>query len=380
VPAPAALAGVVVYEEGDKKIEIGGRIQLQYLRIDPDFGDSSDRLFFRRLRPYLAGSVTKNWSGKIQFDFGDSIDQNEVAVKDAFMRYTGLKNTKLTFGNVKPGFSREFMTSSRYLQLVARGFAGDHNFGSPDRAIVLKYDGITGGKRLNWSAAGGVGQHDPAINRMDFDSAVVKQSDFNEGPLLVGRVDFHPLGEVRFKRGDFERGKPKFVVGGAAYVWSNDGDVNTYTLPDGTSDPAEPDKTDLDAAVGFEISGAFRGLGLSADVEYQRIHGETVDPAFTGVATATSASLYVDGETDLEILAFDGGYMLLKNRLEVAVGWDSLDADGYVDPWDRLTLGLNAFVNQHDLKFQLNYFVDRNFLGVKDSDTTSIQFQAQFVF
>ena len=34
VAASAAGAGIVVYEEGDKKLEIGGRIQLQYLDVD----------------------------------------------------------------------------------------------------------------------------------------------------------------------------------------------------------------------------------------------------------------------------------------------------------------------------------------------------------
>ena len=61
---PAAEAGVVVYEEGDKKVEIGGRIHLQFVRVDPDEGEAQNDAFFRRLRPYIAGSVTKNWEGK----------------------------------------------------------------------------------------------------------------------------------------------------------------------------------------------------------------------------------------------------------------------------------------------------------------------------
>ena len=95
--APAALAGIVVYEEGDKKVEVGGRIQLQYLYIDPENGDSFDKLFFRRLRPYVAGSVTENWWGIIVLDFGEALDENEVAVKNAYMRYTGFKNTLRLF-------------------------------------------------------------------------------------------------------------------------------------------------------------------------------------------------------------------------------------------------------------------------------------------
>ena len=80
---PAADAGIVVYEEGNKKVEIGARIQLQYLNNRPDEGQSEDTVFFRRLRPYLAGTVTENWYGKLQFDFGKTLDENEVAIKDA---------------------------------------------------------------------------------------------------------------------------------------------------------------------------------------------------------------------------------------------------------------------------------------------------------
>ena len=66
---------------------LGGRVQLQYYRADPDGGESTDDLFFRRLRPYIAGTVTENWMGKIQVDFGKAGDDDEVAVKDAYLQY-----------------------------------------------------------------------------------------------------------------------------------------------------------------------------------------------------------------------------------------------------------------------------------------------------
>ena len=82
VLALPALAGITVYEEGAKKIEIGGRVQVEYFYYDADcpdgidclledsdlLGDSSyDRIFFRRLRPYIAGSLTENWLAKMKF-------------------------------------------------------------------------------------------------------------------------------------------------------------------------------------------------------------------------------------------------------------------------------------------------------------------------
>ena len=116
VLASVSNAGIKVYEDGDKFIEIGGRMQIQYLYFSESpaegEGESNDTIFFRRLRPYIAGSVTKNWNGKIQFDFGKSLDANEVAVKDAYMQYTGWKNHKIFVGNSKTVFSRELLTSS----------------------------------------------------------------------------------------------------------------------------------------------------------------------------------------------------------------------------------------------------------------------------
>ena len=57
-----ASAGIKVYEDGDKFVEIGGRVQLQYNSVDKDGSDTEDDLFFRRLRPYIKASVTKDWN------------------------------------------------------------------------------------------------------------------------------------------------------------------------------------------------------------------------------------------------------------------------------------------------------------------------------
>ncbi|MDY6943492.1 MAG: hypothetical protein SVU69_10860, partial [Pseudomonadota bacterium] len=68
-------AGITVYEDGDKYVEIGGRLQAQYKYedFDPAVGpdaDATDDFFLRRMRFYIEGSVTENWSGIWQVDFG----------------------------------------------------------------------------------------------------------------------------------------------------------------------------------------------------------------------------------------------------------------------------------------------------------------------
>ncbi|MCP3977879.1 MAG: hypothetical protein GY716_00920 [bacterium] len=372
IAASAGSAGIVVYEEGNKKIEVGGRIQLQYLNINPESGDSRDDVFFRRLRPYIAGTVTEDWYGKIQFDFGKSLDSDEVAIKDAFMRYSGFKaeGLKLSIGNTKTPFSREFLTSSKRQQHVERTFTGDHNFGSPDRQLGLRLDGKASSGKFSYSAAVGAEHHDPASGRMDFDSPVNRQGDWNEGWVAAGRVDFHPLGYMKFDQGDFRSDDWKFTVGASGFTWSNDDDNNTFTDDDGLS--LDPDKADLDSATGFEVSSGLRGHGLSVDAAFQVVSGDTVVEDFTG-------GIYLDGTTDLEKITVEGGYMVLKN-LELALGFESQDADNYQTEFERVDVSVNWFWNKHKAKLQLTHRMATNVAGEEDVDIDTTFLQAQYVF
>ena len=68
---PAGASGITVYEgDNGQYVKLGGRIQLQYYREDPDSGSATDEVFFRRLRPYVEGSLHPDWKGKFQMDFG----------------------------------------------------------------------------------------------------------------------------------------------------------------------------------------------------------------------------------------------------------------------------------------------------------------------
>ena len=329
---------------------------------NPDVGDSTDDLFFRRLRPFIEGTVSENWAGKIQFDLGKAKDDNEVAVKDAWMRYTGWDRMKLTIGNQKMPFSRETLTSSKKQQLVERTFVGDHNYGTPDRMIGVRLDGHNESKKITWGIGLGAAELDPDAKKMDFDSGANHDSEWNEGGMVAGRVDFHPFGYLKMSQGDFDR-KKKLTVSLAAFSWSNDDDNNT-------GNPAKPD---LDSSNGFEFSFGFRAVGWSVDGEYQRVSGDTIDSSFTG-------GLYLNGTTDLDKYAVEGGYMLKSNRVEFVAGYQSLDADNYQDAWTRASVGMNYFINKHKDKVQFTYRVGENLNGISgvDMDEAFVQFQHVF--
>jgi phosphate-selective porin OprO and OprP len=370
LPAPPAAAGVEVYRDGARYVEIGGRIQLQYHAFEPDAGDSQDELFFRRLRPYLQGSVTEDWFAKIQFDVGGASGSNELAVKDAYFRYTGFDAVEVTVGNQKPPFSREFLTSSKEQQLVERTFVGDHNYGSPDRMLGVKVDGEALGEKLVWSGSFGGAAIDPDAGKLDFDTPVNRDDDFNEGWLTAGRVELHPFGFAESSQGDLGHGPLRLTLAAAAFTWSNDGDNDTYTAG-GVSTSAG--KADVDEATGFELSAGVRGLGFSADAQYDLVEADTVDAGFDG-------GLWLDGSTELEQLALEGGYMVLPNRLELVGGWQSQDADGYADTWTRTSFGINYFVDGYKLKGQLTWRMGENLDGVPANDADELFLQLQYVF
>ncbi len=354
-----AYAGITVYKDGDKFVKMGGRIQMQYLRTDPDGGTATDEMFFRRLRPYVEGSLHKDWKGKFQMDFGKAENENEVAVKDAYMQYTGFEGMKVTMGNANFPFSREFLTSSKYQEFVERTFVGDHNFGTPDRNLGLHLTGHNASKKLTWGASVAQADIDPNAGRVDFDTPVNANSDFNEGWIYGGRVDFHPLGFLKFSQGDFS-GETKATIGVAAFRWNNDGDN-------------EVNAASLDQVTGYELSGAFRSNGFSVDAEYNLFNVDTTDGTFTG-------GLYQNGKTDLKNWSVEGGYMVMTDRLELVAGYSQQDADNYDKQWGRTTFGANWFIHKHDVKVQATYQLNSNEKGVNGSDANELFVQAQYVF
>jgi len=353
-------AGGVKYSDGDKYVKIGGRIQLQYKQVKPDAGASTDDLFFRRFRPFIEGSLHKNWKGKFQWDMGTAEGDNEIAIKDAYMQYKSESGIKVSVGNKMFPFSREQMTSSKKQQLIERTFVGDHNYGSPDRQTGLHLE--KSGKTVSWAAALVEANIDPDNKKLDFDTAVNKNTDFNEGWMLGGRVEISLGKKAKFSQGDFKNDS-KSSIGIGVFSWSNDDDNNTAS---GTRSP-------VDSVTGIEVSGAYRGNGVSVDAQYNTFDAETVDPGITN-------GIYKNGKTTLESMSVEGGYMVVPAEVELVFGYQTLDADNYAEAWNRASLGVNWFVHKHDIKVQLSYRMGENLDGVANNDADEIFLQTQYVF
>ncbi len=361
---PSISVAGVTFKDGDKYVKIGGRIQMQYHMTDPDGGEKTDELFFRRLRPYIEGSLYKNWKGKIQWDMGKASGENEIAIKDAYMQYKTEGGTKVSVGNKMFPFSREQLTSSKKQQLVERTFVGDHNYGTPDRNMGVHFNGTSSDKMLTWGAAITQSNIDPDDDKLDFDSPANANGDFNEGFMVGGRVEMSFGNKVKFSQGDFS-GKSGTSIGFAAYTWSNDEDNNTADEAGG--------KPDVDSVTGLELSGSYRGNGFSVDAQLNSFDADTVSSSYTG-------GLYENGSTKLTNAALEAGYMVSPKTLELVLGYQTQDADNYADAWNRSSFGANWYIQKHKIKVQMTYRINENMKGTTDNDENELFLQTQYVF
>jgi hypothetical protein len=346
-------------------------MQLQYHVLDPEDGQCTDEILFRRLQPGIEAGLDERWTGKIVWEMGKSRNDNEIELKDVYVMYTGLGMADIMVGNFNMPFSREMLTSSKRQHLVERTFVGDHNYGTPSRGAGLRLGKAALEKKLEFSAALSKIAIDPDAKKLDFESPVILEDDFNEGTMAGARMDFHPLGHLSMSQGNFDD-NAKTTIGIAGYAWNNDDDNNTRT-ENGMDTSTDHAKPDVDAVTGLEISGAFRGYGFSLDAQYNRFHAKTMD-------SALSKGIYQNGETDLINMAFEGGYMLIPGRLEGAAGYECQDADGYDEKWTRTSLGLNLFFKNHDIKIQGTWRMGKNIDGINDNDVDEIFLQTQYLF
>lgn len=358
--AQPLTAGGVTYKDGDKYVKLGGRIQLQYHQTDPSGGTSTDSLRFRRLRPYIEGSIHKNWKGKFQWDMGKS----DVVIKDAYFQYKGFNHAKVSLGNHNFAFSRELLTSSKYQQIVERTFVGDHNYGTPDRQPGVHLTAKNPDK-FDWQVSLAVASHDPDDKKLDFEPSIQidKGSDWSDGFMLGGRFEFQPLGPVKYKQGDLGKDMKKWYVGLGAYTWSNDDD---------NLDPTRS-KADLDSSTGFEIGVGGRYKGFSADLQYNSFDAELITKGI-------SSGIYKNSETTLESMALEAGYMIVANRFEIIAGYQTQDADNYADEWVKTTFGFNYFIEKHDVKVQVAFDSGENKDGAVGNDVDDLYVQFQYVF
>lgn len=372
----------VLIERPRFSLETRGKLQVQYYDADSDDPENEDDTFLRRLRPFFLGRIAnKNWTWKVEVELSADIEAGEIDfdqldIRDWYLRYEGFRARawRLTLGNQKAPFSRDFLTPSTHQLLVERTFTGDTSGGVPDRTLGLHFRGESRSRKVAYWGSVGAAGHDPDSSRLKFDSLVGGSGSLNEGLLVSGRVDFHPRGGMTFFDGDLHTPGFKYTWSLAGYVWENDGSTNRFT-EGGVS--LDPERADLDSAVGLELSGGLRGRGVTLDWQCNHIRGKTVVAGFTG-------GIYVGGETDLDVAALEGGYWFQDTPFELGAALARLDTDGYAEAWESATLALNLhgwrWVSWFGGKLQISHEWIFSRKGVPGDDFRQSRVQFQYVW
>jgi len=134
------------FETQDKnfKFRLGGRIH-----ADANFSDNdqfvkagtttpeeaNDGTEIRRARILFEGTFYQDWNFRTQADFAN----DNVRMKDLYIKYTGLDFMNITAGQQKQNFSRELQESSNDLMFTERSLMNVLNAPVVDRAIGLNF-------------------------------------------------------------------------------------------------------------------------------------------------------------------------------------------------------------------------------------------------
>ena len=173
--------------DGNFKFKIGGRMHADAsvsgndnFSKDGSPAEANNGTEMRRARLTFKSTLHKVWKFKSDIDFAN----NEVAIKDLKLAYTGLKifediKTRITVGHQKQAFSRELQESSNDYMYTERSLMNILNAPVVDRAIGVNI--AAHGKK--WTAQTGVYGESISPNNTSKD----------EGWGVNGRATFNPI-------------------------------------------------------------------------------------------------------------------------------------------------------------------------------------------
>ena len=134
------------------KIWFDNRVQVDMAGFfgAPSYADAiGNGISVRRARFALKAQLDDKWYGEFDMDLADGM----VELKDAIIRFTGVRNLELQAGNFKENFSLERNTSSRYLMFMERPMVTSALAPSRHLGFNAKYD-----NPWFWASVGFFGQ------------------------------------------------------------------------------------------------------------------------------------------------------------------------------------------------------------------------------
>lgn len=186
--------GILVFESKNKdyKFWFDTRVQVDFGNY---FGQQSwadqigDGASIRRARLAAKAQITPQWYGEIDMELANG----SFELKDAIVRFTGLKNWQFTVGNMKPDFSISRNTSSRYLEFMERPMVVNAFAPSRHLGIFAKYS-----NKLFFGSAAILFQEIEGQETRDYVESNNKDYGMSEGISYVGKAVLRPINELDY--------------------------------------------------------------------------------------------------------------------------------------------------------------------------------------
>ncbi len=186
--------GILVFEskEKDFKFWFDTRVQVdfgayfgQQVWADPIGNGAS----IRRARFAVKTQITRDWYGEVDMELANG----SFELKDALVRYNGLKNFQFSIGSMKPDFSISRNTSSRYTEFMERPMVVNAFAPSRHLGIFAKYT-----NKYFFGSASILFQEIEGQETRDFVEANNKDYGMDEGLSYVGKIVVRPVNEADY--------------------------------------------------------------------------------------------------------------------------------------------------------------------------------------
>jgi hypothetical protein len=355
-PAPTAAAEAEpsipspMIQYGEFQLDLHGRIQvLGGLVGDHSHtsnGDvlSRDGFRIRRARLGMSGQLKKNFEYGLELDLIDE-DSGGNALLDAFVTFKPVEFAWVRVGAGKLPFSRALMISSGDMQFI-------------ERPAWVNIEAVTGSNMLDPGRQVGIAVGG-RVSLFNYSAGVYNGSpgfsvgDLNDGLLYVVRLGAGQ-GDILGSEADFARTGLRWSVG-----------LNGY----------------LDQDPEADVRGG--GMDLGVKIFGFSFHAEALWAKSVPVTRPESTSSTLD-EFERWGMYVQAGYLypLSFGGLELAGRFAMMDenirVDNEGDLWE-LTVGLNAYLFENQLKLMLNYMKREEMEGTSlENDSILVMMQAMF--
>ena len=182
---------VIGYPKSNYKIWFDKRVQVDMGGFfgAPSYADPiGNGISIRRARFAMKAQLDEKWYGEFDMDLADGL----VELKDAIVRYTGVRNLELQAGNFKENFSIQRNTSSRYLMFLERPMVCSALAPSRHLGINAKYN-----NPLIWASVGFFAQEGAGAEEIT--NVQDNNKDFGRGLSFKNKTGYAVTSKVVFR-------------------------------------------------------------------------------------------------------------------------------------------------------------------------------------